>query len=301
VATLVAKTDGWPAGLYLAALSLDLVSDKHAYVAGFGASNRHVLDFLVTEVLQGQDPALQTLMRRSSILERISGPLCAAVTGESDSTEMLAALAATNLFLTPLDDEGGAYRFHTLFRQLLHVELERREPALIPMLHRRAYEWHREHGNLEEAIEHALEAEAFSEAADMIEASWIWFYSHYRQATVLAWLRRFPAGMVTESAELLLINAWMLALGGVGTGARRGRTAGGRQSRPAPQRPQLGQGRGRPPEGGVTKWERGPSFGAVPEDRGPRGAGLALAACRLLGGWPGPVLQRRARGRRGLV
>ena len=197
---------------YLAALSLGQVSDKHAHVAGFGASNRHVVDFLVTEVLEGKDPAMQALMPRSSILERISGPLCTVVTGETDATEMLATLAATNLFLTPLDDEGGAYRFHTLFRQLLPWRLERREPALTPLLHRRAYEWHREHGNLEEAIEHALEAEAFPEAADLIETSWICFYSHYRQATVLAWLRRFPAELVADSAELLLVKAWMLAL-----------------------------------------------------------------------------------------
>jgi LuxR family maltose regulon positive regulatory protein len=212
VATLVSRTDGWPAGLYLAALSLGRVSDKHAYVAGFGASNRHVLDFLVEEVLDGQDAAMQALMRRSSILERISGPLCAAVTGEDGSTEMLATLAATNLFLTPLDDYGDAYRFHTLFRQLMQIELERREPALAPTLHRRAYAWHREQGNLEEAVEHALEAGAFAEAADVIESSWIWFYSHYRQATVLAWLRQFPAELVSDDARLLLVKAWMLAL-----------------------------------------------------------------------------------------
>ena len=212
VATLVAKTDGWPAGLYLAALSLGRVPDKHAYVAGFGASSRHVVDLLVTEVLETEDPAKQALMRRCAVLERISGPLCAAVTGEKDSTEMLATLAVTNLFLTPLDDEGGWYRFHTLFRELLRVELERREPSLAPTLHRRAYAWHLEQGNLEEAVDHALEAGAFREAADLIESSWIRFYSHYRQATVLAWLRRFPAELLSGSAELLLVKAWMLAL-----------------------------------------------------------------------------------------
>jgi LuxR family maltose regulon positive regulatory protein len=212
VAALVSRTAGWPAGLYLAALSLERVSDKHAYVEGFGASSRHVLDFLVAEVFEREDPAMQVLMQRSSILERISGPLCAAVTGEPDATEMLAALAATNLFLTPLDDEGDWYRFHALFRELLHIELERREPALAATLHARAFAWHREHGNLEEAVEHALEAGAFPEAAEAIESSWIWFYSHYRQATVLAWLREFPAEIVNDDAELLLVKAWMLAL-----------------------------------------------------------------------------------------
>jgi len=212
VAALVSRTAGWPAGLYLAALSLGRVSDRHAYVASFGASSRHVLDFLVAEVFEREDPAMQALMQRSSVLERLSGPLCAAVTGEANATEMLAALAATNLFLTPLDDEGDWYRFHTLFRELLHIELERREPALAPTLHMHACAWHREHGNVEEAIEHALEAGAFAEAADMIELSWIWFYSHYRQATVLEWLRRFPAELVNDNAGLLLVKAWMLLL-----------------------------------------------------------------------------------------
>jgi ATP/maltotriose-dependent transcriptional regulator MalT len=211
VATLVSRTDGWPAGLYLASIPLGRASDKHAYVSGFGASSRHILDFLVTEVVDGEDPAMQTLMRRSSILERLSGPLCAAVTGETDSTEILATLATNNLFLTPLDDTGTVYRFHTLFRELLHIELERREPDLTPTLHRRAYEWHLQQGNVEEAVEHALAAGAFREAADLIESSWIWFYSHYRQATVLAWLRQLPDGMLNGDVGLLLVKAWMLA------------------------------------------------------------------------------------------
>jgi LuxR family transcriptional regulator, maltose regulon positive regulatory protein len=212
VATLVSKTAGWPAGLYLAALSLQHFSDKHAYVEDFSASSRHILDFLLAEVLERENPATQTLMSRSSILERLSGPLCAAVTGEADSTEMLAGLAATNLFLTPLDDKGDWYRFHSLFRELLSIQLERHEPGLVATLHRRAYEWHRDHEDLEEAIEHALDAEAFHEAAELIESSWIWFYSHYRQFTVLAWLRRLPAELVDNDAVLLLTKAWMLAL-----------------------------------------------------------------------------------------
>jgi len=212
VATLVSRTDGWPAGLYLAALSLHHASDKHAYVKGFGASSRHVLDFLVTEVLEREDPAVQTFMRRSAVLERLTGPLCAAVTGEANSTHMLADLSATNLFLTPLDEEGDWYRFHTLFRELMNIELARREPALVPTLHARACAWHRDQGNLEEAVDHALEAGAFAEAAALIETSWIWFYSHYRQATVLAWLRRFPDELVKDNPVLLLVKAWMLAL-----------------------------------------------------------------------------------------
>jgi len=168
---LVERTEGWPAGIYLAALSLQHAADRHAFVRRFGASNRHVLDFLNTEVLQAHDPTMQTLMLRSSILERMSGPLCDAVLEQQGSAAMLDALSRTNLFLVPLDDEGGWYRFHHLFAQLLRVELERREPGLAPALHRRAYSWHRDHGTTEEAIQHAIAAQAYAEAAELIQGS----------------------------------------------------------------------------------------------------------------------------------
>ena len=111
-----------------------------------------MIDFLVTEVLEAHDPPVQALMLRTSVLERLSGPLCDAVLEQQDSAAMLDALSRSNLFLVPLDDEGGWYRFHHLFAQLLRVELERREPGLAPALHRRAYAWHRDHGTTDEAI-----------------------------------------------------------------------------------------------------------------------------------------------------
>ena len=98
-----------------------------------------MVDFLVTEVLQAHDPPAQALMLRTSVLERLSGPLCDAVLEQEGSAAMLDALSRSNLFLVPLDDEGGWYRFHHLFAQLLRVELEQREPGLAPALHRRAY------------------------------------------------------------------------------------------------------------------------------------------------------------------
>ena len=130
VDALVGKTEGWPAGLYLAALSLAPAADRHAFVRTFGGSNRHVVDFLVTEVLEAHDPPAQALMLRASILERLSGPLCDAVMEQEGSAAMLEALSRSNLFLVPLDDEAGWYRFHHVFAQLLRVELERRQPGL---------------------------------------------------------------------------------------------------------------------------------------------------------------------------
>ena len=209
---LVGKAEGWPAGLYLAALSLQQAADRHALVRRFGGSNRHVIDFLVTEVLEAHDLPAQALMLRTSVLERLSGPLCDAVLEQEGSAAMLGALSRTNLFLVPLDDENGWYRFHHLFARLLRVELERREPGLSPALHRRAYCWHRDHGTADEAIRHAIAAEAYAEAAELIQGPWISYANTCRYDTVLAWLRRFPEEILSRDVQLLLIKAWVLSL-----------------------------------------------------------------------------------------
>ena len=185
---LVGKTEGWPAGLYLAALSLAPAVDRHEFVRTFGGSNRHVLDFLVTEVLEAHDPPTQALMLRTSILERLSGPLCDAVMEQEGSAATLEALSRSNLFLVPLDQEGGWYRFHHVFAQLLRVELERRHPGLAPTLHRRAYSWHRDHGTTDETIQHAVAAEAYAEVVELIKTYWITYANTCRYDTVLAWL-----------------------------------------------------------------------------------------------------------------
>jgi LuxR family maltose regulon positive regulatory protein len=211
---LVERMKGWPAGLYLAALSLRRAADRRALVNELGASSRHVIDFLVSEVLDAHDPPMQALMLRSSIFDRLCGPLCDAVLEQQHSAPMLDALSHSNLFLISLDDEGGWYRFHPLFAQLLRVELERREPGTAPALHRRAYAWHRDHGMTGEAITHAIAAGAHAEAAELIEASWVSYADACRYDTVLAWIRRFPEEMLNSDAGLLLVKAWMLSLAG---------------------------------------------------------------------------------------
>ena len=214
VERLVEKTEGWPAGLYLAALSLEPTADRHAFVRTFGGSNRHVVDFLVTEVLEAHTPAAQALMLHTSILERLTGPLCDAVMEQEGSAEMLEELLRSNLFLVPLDDEAGSYRFHHVFAQLLRVERERREPDLAPALHRRAYSWHRDHGTTDEAIRHAVAAKAYPEAVELIESFWIKYANTWRYDTVLAWLRHLPNEVLTSEVHLLLIQAWVLSLSG---------------------------------------------------------------------------------------
>ena len=212
VDALVERMEGWPAGLYLTALSMRRAADRHAFVSELGASSRHLIDFLEQEVLQAHDPPMQELMLRSSILERLSGPLCDAMLEQQHSAPMLGALSSSNLFLVPLDDEGGWYRFHPLFAQLLRVELERREPGTAPALHRRAYAWHRDHGTTGEAISHAIEAGAHAEAAELIEASWASYANTCRYDTVLAWIRQLPEDTLNGDTGLLLVKAWMLSL-----------------------------------------------------------------------------------------
>jgi LuxR family transcriptional regulator, maltose regulon positive regulatory protein len=209
---LVERMEGWPAGLYLTALSLMRTADRNALVTDLATTSRHVIDFLETEVLEAHDPPMQELMLRSSVLKRLSGSLCDAVMGKDGSAVMLAELSRSNLFLVPLEGDDSWYRFHPLFRKLLRVELRRREPDLSVALHRRAYGWFRDHGMTEEAISHAIEAGAFAEAAELIEASWVSYANSARYDTVLAWIRRFPSEMRSTSAGLLLAEAWMLAL-----------------------------------------------------------------------------------------
>jgi LuxR family maltose regulon positive regulatory protein len=209
---LVARTEGWPAGIYLAALSLAGRTDKPALVREFDGTSAHVVDFLSSEVLGAYEPDMQAFMLRTSVLERLCAELCDAVLGETGSDAALASLARSNLFLLPLDDQRRWFRFHHLFAQLLRVELERREPGLVPDLHRRAYEWHSEYGTTDEAIHHAVAAHAFAEAGQLIAETWVHYVNAGRTSSVLDWLGRFPDAVL--DARLLLVKAWLSALRG---------------------------------------------------------------------------------------
>jgi len=211
---LVEQVEGWPAGIYLAGLSLAVVGDRHTFVQSWGGMSRDVVDFLVDEVLEAHDSETQSLMLRSSVLERLSGSLCDEVLQTEGSASLLAQLARTNLFLLPLDDVGEWYRFQHLFAQLLRVELEHREPGVTQMLNRRAYSSYRSRGLMGEAIRHAQQARAYRDAADAIEEVWLTIASTGRHATVLGWLDGFPEEFARADPALLLIRAWMSSLAG---------------------------------------------------------------------------------------
>ena len=233
VETLVDRTEGWPAGLYLAALSLSRDTDRHDFVTRFGSSpNRHVTDFLEAEVLAAHDPPMQAMMLRSSILHRLCGPLCDVVLEQQHSAEMLDELSRTNLFLAPLGDTGGWYGYHRLFAQLLRTELGRREPGAVRALHRRAYSWHRDHGTAEEAIHHAIEAGEYAAAAGLVEATWVNYANNGGYRTVLAWLGRFPGDFLGGDIGLLLVKAWALSRAARREEAARAIAAAERLGRP---------------------------------------------------------------------
>jgi LuxR family maltose regulon positive regulatory protein len=211
VELLVARTEGWPAGLYLAALTLAATEDRHALVAAFDGTSAHIVDFLAAEVLAVHPDELQRFMVRTSVLERLCAPLCDAVLGGSGSARALDVLARTNLFLLGLDHNRRWFRFHHLFAQILRVELDKREPELVTELHRRAYAWHAEHGTTDEAIRHAVEARAYDSASRLLTGNWVAYANSGRIESINDWLGRVPDG---DDQRLLLTRAWVAALRG---------------------------------------------------------------------------------------
>ena len=169
VAALEGRTEGWIAALQLAALSMQGRDDVAGFIAGFAGDDRYIVDYLAEEVLQRQPEDVQHFLLQTSILDRLSGPLCDAVTGQDGGKARLAALERGNLFLVPLDDRRRWYRYHQLFADVLQAHLLDEQPDDVPDLHRRASAWYEQNDEPAEAIRHALAAEDFERAADLVE------------------------------------------------------------------------------------------------------------------------------------
>jgi LuxR family maltose regulon positive regulatory protein len=196
IAALENRTEGWIAGLQLAALSMQGRKDTAGFVQAFTGSHRFVLDYLVEEVLQQQPDRVRTFLLQTSILDRLSGPLCDAITGQEDSRGMLEALERGNLFVVPLDDERRWYRYHHLFANVLQARAMEEQPDQVPHLHRRASEWYEHNGLPADAIRHALAAEDFERAADLVEVTWRAMDRSYQSATWLGWAKALPDELV---------------------------------------------------------------------------------------------------------
>jgi LuxR family maltose regulon positive regulatory protein len=209
VERLTQRTEGWAAGLYLAGLSLRGREDPSAFIADFHGDNRHVADYLAADVLARQPPELTTFLLRTSVLRRLSGPLCDAVLETEGSAGRLEELERSNLFLVPLDDRRQWYRYHQLFGALLRLELDSRDPGLALVLHGRAAAWHRAAGDVEEAIYHATTAGAFPAAGALIASHWLAYWRRGRRATVARWLDGLPAEAVLADPPVAFVTAWI--------------------------------------------------------------------------------------------
>ena len=204
------RTEGWAAGLQLVGLSLRGLEDRERYIASFAGDDRQIVDYLMAEVLDRQSPEMRDFLLRTSIVQRLTGPLCDALLGASDSARRLVELERANLFLIPLDERRQWYRYHHLFGDLLAHELSLARPDEITALHRRAYEWHLREGLVAEAISHAIAAGDHRQAAELVAAHWLDFVNRGELATVEDWTRALPARVAESDPRLCLARAWML-------------------------------------------------------------------------------------------
>jgi LuxR family maltose regulon positive regulatory protein len=207
VAALAARTEGWAAGLQLAGLSLRGQPDVAGFVAAFSGSHRYVLDYLTDEVLEGQTDRVREFLLETSVLERLSGPLCDAVTGRAGGQAMLEQVERANLFLVPLDEVRGWWRYHQLFADLLRARLKQQAPGRAAGLHHNAAAWCEEHGLADDAVRHALAAGDTTWAARLIERHFDETFWPGERATVQRWLAALPAELAGSRPRLCLVRA----------------------------------------------------------------------------------------------
>ena len=214
IAALEDRTEGWIAGLQLAALSLQGRQDVPGFIRAFAGDHRYIVDYLVEEVLQRQPEPVRSFLLQTSILDRLHGPLCDAVTGQEEGNARLEALERGNFFVVPLDDKRHWYRYHHLFAEVLSAHLMAEQPDQVATLHRRASEWYEQNGLAADAIRHALAAEDFERAADLIELAVPAMRRSRQEATVLGWLKALPDELVHCRPVLSVGYAWaLLAVG----------------------------------------------------------------------------------------
>ena len=202
IAALEARTEGWITGLQLAALALQGslstqgLPDTSRFIQSFTGSHRFVLDYLVEEVLGRQPEHIRSFLLQTSILDRLSGPLCEAVTGQKDGKGILETLERGNLFVVPLDDQRQWYRYHHLFADVLQAHLIEAQPEQVSGLHQRASAWYEQNDLPAESIRHALAARDFERAAGLIEKTYLAMDSSFQSSAWLGWVRKLPDEVV---------------------------------------------------------------------------------------------------------
>ncbi len=215
VAALEARTEGWIAGLQLAALSMQGRSDLDGFVKAFTGSHAYVAEYLLEEVLQGQPVEMQAFLLKTSLLECLSAGLCDSVTGRQDSGAVLGVLQRANLFVIPLDDENIWFRYHHLFADLLQARLQQvQTPEAIADLHQRAAEWYEGKGYVVEAVNHALAARDFNDSARLIGQHAHPMITRGELVTLMRWIDALPEEVISSHPMVTIAKAWALTLQG---------------------------------------------------------------------------------------
>lgn len=217
VDALEERTEGWIVGLQLAALSLRDIpgrGDAAAFIEAFTGSNRFVIDYLADEVLARQPAEVRDFLLGTAVLDRLTGPLCDAVTRGTDGARTLEDLERGNLFLVPLDAERSWYRYHHLFADTLRARLRAESPDEVPGLHRRAGDWFAAHGLVEDAVRHALAGADFDRAAHLMEEALPELRRTRQDGLLLGWVRALPESVVRRSPALSILAGWSLMVSG---------------------------------------------------------------------------------------
>jgi LuxR family maltose regulon positive regulatory protein len=214
VEVLEERTEGWIAALQLAALSIQGREDVSSFIARFAGNDRYVVDYLVEEVLAHQPEPVREFLLHTAVLDRLTGPLCEAVTGRDDGSHMLTTLQRANLFLVALDDQREWYRYHHLFADVLRARLLAEQPDLVPLLHQRASRWYEAHDSAGEAVRHALAARDFDRAAYLMELAVPAIRRNRQEAMMHGWLQVLPDEFVRRSPVLSVFRGYMLMVSG---------------------------------------------------------------------------------------
>jgi LuxR family maltose regulon positive regulatory protein len=208
------RTEGWAAGLQMAALSLQSAPDRDQFFRSFSGADRFILDYLTEEILNRQPAETQQFLLQTSILEKMNGELCDALTGRTDGSAFLENLQRANFFIFPLDTLREWYRYHHLFADLLRVYLSRQQPEALAGLHRRAAAWFGAHEMYPEAMQHLFAAGDYPSAVAQFSACWFHLAHQGQISTILHWLEQFPPEMIEVTPVLSIACGWIEFLGG---------------------------------------------------------------------------------------
>ncbi len=254
IGRLETRTEGWIAGLQLAALSLRRHDDVSAFIRAFAGSHRFILDYVLEEILEPLPQVQQRFLLHTSVLDQMNADVCQALTGEPASQQMLEELERANLFLIPLDEERCWYRFHTLFREVLLARLQATQPEQVSRLHREAALWYLCQGGLHEAIPHALATRDFLFVAELLEGCVERLALQGELNTLLAWIKQLPAEVLR--AHPRLATTYLLVFNGGVVAERRSSGFAFQRAGPAAQA-NADSGRMETGEKGALCWRYG--------------------------------------------